>query len=117
MGQRAFPDIFPEMDARTKAVKAHRKRLRSSGLKRVEVTVRAENVPLLRDVAAKLRATSADAERIRAALTPTSPKARKSFAEALYDPVVAGPEFDDVFEEIERSRHAPEMMKTRDVDL
>ena len=105
------------MDAQTKALKAHRKRLRSSGLKRVEVTVLTENVPLLRDVAAKLRTAGDDAKRIRAALKTTSPRAKKSFAEALHDPVVAGPEFDDVFEEIERSRHAPEMMKTRDVDL
>jgi hypothetical protein len=30
---------------------------------------------------------------------------------------IAGPEFDKVFEEIERFRHQPEMMKVRDIDL
>jgi len=38
-------------------------------------------------------------------------------AEALYDPALAGPEFDAIFEEIERSRHDPAMMQVRDVDL
>jgi len=104
------------MDARTKAVKSHRKRLRSRGLRRVEVTVRAENVGLLRDVAARLRATGS-VNRIQAALKPDATGARKNLAEALYDPIVAGPEFDEIFEEIERSRHDPEMMKTRDIDL
>jgi hypothetical protein len=105
------------MDARTKALKAHRKRLHTRGLKRVEVTVHVKNVPLLRDVAAKLRATTTDARRIRAALAPTKRKKSKSLAEALYDPAVAGAEFDEVFEEIERLRRDPEMMKTRDVEL
>jgi hypothetical protein len=112
----AFPDIFPEMDARTKAVKSHRKRLRARGMKRVEVTVRAENVPLLRDVAAKLRETS-DVKRIQAALALPSSNKPRSLADALYDPIVADPKFDDIFEQIERSRHDPEMMKTRDIDL
>jgi hypothetical protein len=104
------------MSAQSKAVKAHRKRLRNRGLKRVEVTVRAENVALLRDVAAKLRTSAGETKRIKAALTTTSNK-KRSLAEALYDPIIAGPEFDDVFEEIERSRRDPEMMKTRDIEL
>lgn len=116
MAAGLFPDIFPEMDARTKAVKSHRKRLRARGMRRVEVTVRAENVPLLRDVAAKLRETT-DVKRIKVALTAPSLKKTCSLAEALYDPIVAAPEFDEVFEQIERSRHDPEMMKTRDIDL
>ncbi len=85
-------------------------------MKRVEVTVRAENVALLRDVAAKLR-TSVNAKRIKAALTDPSDTKKKNLAEALYDPIVSGSEFDDVFEEIERSRRDPEMMRMRDVDL
>jgi hypothetical protein len=104
------------MDARTEAVKTHRKRLRTRGLKRVEVTVRAENVALLRDLAARLRTTTEESKRIKATLAPASNR-KRSLAEALYDPVLAGREFDDVFEELERSRHDPEMMKTRDIDL
>jgi hypothetical protein len=38
-------------------------------------------------------------------------------AERLYDPTVAGPEFDEAFAEIERSRRDPAMMKMRDIDL
>ena len=104
------------MDARTKAVKSHRKRLHARGMKRVEVTVRAENVALLRDVAAKLRETS-DVTRIAAALVPPPPTKTRSLADALYDPILADPAFDEVFEQIERSRRDPEMMKTRDIDL
>jgi hypothetical protein len=32
-------------------------------------------------------------------------------------PDVSGPEFDKVFEEIEKFRHDPVMMRVRDVDL
>ena len=106
------------MDARTKALKSHRKRLRSNGLKRVEVTVRAEHVTLLREVASRLREKPADAERIKSAIAPQSGTGRrKTLMEALYDPAIAGPEFDDVFDEIERSRRDPVMQRTRDVDL
>ena len=106
------------MSARTKALRAHRKRLKSGGFKRVEVSVRAEDVGLVRDVAAKLRTSRASATRIKAALQDSGPlKQQTSVAEALYDPVIAGPEFDQVFEEIERSRRDPAMMKMRDVDL
>ncbi len=61
------------MDTRTKALRAHRKRLQTRRMKRVDVTLR----------------------------------------EALFDPVIAGPEFDEVFEKIEQFRHQPEMMKVR----
>jgi|SRR3954463_7882094 hypothetical protein len=105
------------MTTQSKALKAHRKRLHTRGLKRVEVTVHAQNVSLLRDVAAKLRTTASDAKRIKAALNASPVKQRKSLAEALYDPVIAGAEFDEVFEEIQRARHDPEMVKTRDIDL
>jgi hypothetical protein len=38
-------------------------------------------------------------------------------AEALHVPVISGPEFDAVFEEIDRARRDPVMLKVRDVDL
>lgn len=106
------------MDPRTKAVKAHRKRLQSRGLRRVEVTVKAEHVGLLRAVAANLRAGYAETKRIKAALEGEAAHGkRSSLAEALYDPIVAGPDFDEAFEQIERSRHDPVMTQMRDVDL
>jgi hypothetical protein len=106
------------MGIQSKALKAHRKRLHSRGLKRVEVTVRAEHVSLLRDVAAKLRAGHANVKRFKAALKEAETIGRgKSLAEALYDPVVAAPEFDEVFDEIERSRRDPAMLKMREIDL
>ncbi len=106
------------MTNQTKALRAHRKRIQTRGLRRVEVTVRANDVRLVREVAAELRENNANAKRIRAALRDSLAPARgTSLAEALYDPVVARPEFDDVFEEIERSRHDPAMLKMRDVDL
>jgi hypothetical protein len=106
------------MDARTKAVKSHRKRMRSSGMKRVEVMVRAEYVPLVREVAAELRAGSANAKRIESALRRDRPKEPvRNLAEALYDPAIAGGSFDEVFEELDRARRDPVMQMTRDIDL
>ncbi len=105
------------MDARTKAVKTHRKRLRTRGLKRVEVTVPVEHVPLVRDFAAQLRESPANATRIKPARRADERTGPKRLAEALYDPAIAGPEFDDVFDEIDRARHDPAMQTTRDVDL
>ena len=110
--------MFPEMDARTKALKTHRKRLRTRGLRRVELTLEENDAALLRRVASKLRKADAEAARIRSALREAVAEHRApTLAEALYDPVIAGPEFDDVFEEIERARHDPVMLKVRDVDL
>jgi hypothetical protein len=106
------------MDAQTRALKSHRKRLRARGVKRVEVLVRARDVALVRQVAAGLRSDSADAERLRDAVRgAVAGKQDKTLAEMLYDPSVAGPEFDEVFAEIERSRRDPAMMKMRDIDV
>ena len=106
------------MDARAKAFKNRRKRLQPRGMKRVEVTVRAEHVPLVRDIAAKLRANPKNAQRIKAALNDAANFGRgKSLAQALHDPVIAAPAFDDVFDEIERARRDPIMRGMRDIAL
>lgn len=106
------------MDARTKALKTHRKRLRTRGMKRVEVTLQEQDAALLRRVASKLRKPDAEAARVRAALREAVAEHRAPMlAEALYDPVIARPEFDEVFDEIERARRDPVMLKVRDVDL
>ena len=106
------------MDARTKAPKAHRKLLQTRRMKRVEVTVRNQDAALVQRLATELRRNDANAERLRLVLRGAVAEHRgPTLAETLYDPVIAGPEFDDVFEEIERFRHHPLMMKLRDVDL
>ena len=104
--------------ARTKALKAHRKRLQTRRMKRVEVTVRDRDATLVRQLAEQLRRDDANAERLRFVLHGAFAEGREpTLAEALHDPSIAGPEFDEVFEEIERFRHHPVMMKLRDVDL
>jgi len=88
-------------------------------MKRVEVTVREQDAALVRDMAAALRRDDAPARRLRtivrqAVAQPPEP----SIGEVLESlPDISGPEFDAIFEEIERFRHDPIMMKVRDVDL
>jgi hypothetical protein len=107
------------MDARTKALKAHRKRLRARKMKRVEVTVHERDAPLIRRLAAELRRDDQATRRIRAALDRTAADEDGPTVAKVMDslPDVSGSEFDKVFEEIERLRHDPVMMRVRDVDL
>ena len=107
------------MDARTKAVKTHRKRLRTRGMKRVEVTVPSKDADLVRQVAAVLRSNGNQAQRLRTTLRRSADRgADPTIAEAMDAlPDISGPEFDAFFEEVERARHHPTMMKMRDIDL
>jgi hypothetical protein len=87
-------------------------------MKRVEVTLREQDAALIRRLATDLRRNDANAGRLRFVLRGALAEHHGTrIAEALYDPVIAGPEFDEVFEEIERFRRYPEMMKVRDIDL
>lgn len=56
------------MGASSKALKAHRERLKKRGMQRLEVSVPAREAPVLRRVAAILREQSAEAVRLRKAL-------------------------------------------------
>jgi len=107
------------MDARTKALKAHRKRMRVRQMKRVEVTVREQDAGLIRRLAAELRRDDQAAHRIRAALDGTAADdGGPTVADVMAAlPDISGPEFDKVFEEIEKFRHDPVMMRVRDVEL
>jgi len=107
------------MDARTKALKAHRKRLQTRRMKRVEVTLRENDAALVRKLAATLRRDGVAARRVRAVLSKAvADKHEPTLAEILAGlPDISGPEFDSVFEEIEQFRHHPVMMKVRDVEL
>jgi hypothetical protein len=106
------------MDARTKAVKTHRTRLKARRMQRVEVTVREHDAVLLRKVASELRRDDAAAQRLRKVLAGATSRPRKRTIAEVFDslPDVSGPEFDAAFEEIERFRHDPIMMKVRDVE-
>ena len=115
-----FRLFFPEMtNAQKKALRAHRTRLRKRGLRRVEVTVRAQDVGLLRDVADALREDGKRAQRMRTLLRDAaSEPAGPTIAEVMTSlPDISGPEFDAIFEDIDRFRQHPVMMKVRDVDL
>ena len=59
-------------------VSRHRKRMASSGARRVEVTVPSHDAPLVKALAGVLRSNSAEAERIRKSLHPvlTATKAK-----------------------------------------
>lgn len=107
------------MDARTKALKTHRKRLRNSGLKRVEVTVPSRDARVLREVAALLRAGGTPARRLTEFVRQIGRSGKEPTIAEVMDslPDISGPEFDAVFEEIERLRHDPVANKLRDVDL
>ena len=107
------------MDARSKAVKSHRRRLRKRRMKRVEVTVRDGDTGLIRDMAAALRRDDTPARRLRAmvrqAVAPASEASLGKVFESLPD--ISGREFDSVFDEIERLRHDPIMSRVREIDL
>jgi hypothetical protein len=107
------------MDARTKALKTHRKRLRDGGLKRVEVTAPARDTTLVRQIASVLRTQGPQAKRLISELRQiTSQKKGPTAAEVIDEgPDISGPEFDPVFEEIERRRRDPAMQKAREIDL
>lgn len=107
------------MDARTKALKSHRARMRKRRMKRVEVTVREHDASLVRDVAAALRRDDAGARKLRTIVRQAvAQNSEPSIGEVLNSlPDISGPEFDRVFDDIERSRRDPVMMQVRDVDL
>jgi hypothetical protein len=89
-------------------------------MKRVEVTVPQQDAVLIRRLAAELRRDDrATRRRIRAALAGTAANERVPTVAEVIDslPDISGPEFDAVFEEIEKFRHDPVMMKVRDVEL
>jgi hypothetical protein len=68
-----FRILYPEiqkksMDAKTRAVKAHRARLKTRGMKRLEVSVPTREAPVIRRAASVLRGQSAEAAQLRQVL-------------------------------------------------
>jgi len=106
-------------NAQRKAIKSHRTRLQKQGMKRLEITVRAQDASLVRNVAEALRRNDTAASRLRSALrSAVGNDARPTVAEVMNQlPDISSPEFDSIFEEIERFRHDPVMLKVRDAEL
>ena len=103
---------FEMADAQKNVPKAHRTRLQKRGLRRVEVTVRSEDVELLRDVAAALREDGELARWMRNALRDAAKQ--PTMAEDLSSlPNISGPELDVVLEDVDQ----PITTKARDVDV
>jgi hypothetical protein len=107
------------MDARTKALKPRRRRSSRRASKPVAKAPRDPDAALVRQLAAELQRGDANAERLRAVLRAALAERRGPTLAEMLDaaPDISGPEFDHIFEEIERFRHHPVMMKVRDVDL
>jgi hypothetical protein len=109
------------MDARTKPAKTRYRgrRARPAVRSRKPASERGDDQALMRELAAGLRRNDENAERLRLVLKAALAQRRgPTFAEAISGaPDISCPEFDEVFEEIERFRHDPIMMQVRDVDL
>ena len=107
------------MDARTKSHKPRRTRSSPRASKHMGKVASETDATLVRQLAAELRRGDENAERLRVVLRAALAERRgPTLAEVINAaPDISGPEFDSVFEEIERLRHHPVMMKVRDVDL
>jgi|SoiMethySBSTD1v2_1073268.scaffolds.fasta_scaffold1933919_2 hypothetical protein len=104
---------FEMTDAQKNVLKAHRTRLQKRGLRRVEVTVRSEDIELVRDVAAALREDGERARWMRNALRDAAKQ--PAIAEDLSSlPDISAPELDATFEDVDHSRHQPVTTKVRD---
>ncbi len=88
-------------------------------MRRVEVTVRDQDAELVRQIASALRHDRNRTRRLRSALRAAiDERPGPSLAEVLQSgPDISGQQFDSIFEDIDRLRHDPVMMKIRDVDL
>jgi len=87
----------------TMRVARHRKKVATSGEKRVEVTVSARDAPLVKALAGVLRSGGEDAERIRESLQPLIPTARARTGEELVAFFRTSPLVENEFE-VERDR-------------
>jgi hypothetical protein len=110
------------MDARTKAVKSHRKRLRKRGFKRVEVQVPAGEAAVIRKAAAILRNPTEDAVRLRQHLGFGPEPGRALTALDIFampEPLSAEGEalWEEAMKQAERDRKDPRLNRLRDLDL
>jgi hypothetical protein len=110
------------MDARTRAVKSHRTRLRRRGFKRVEVQVPAAEVEVIRKAAAVLRDPTEEAERLRHHLGFESERGRALMALDIFampEPLSVKGErlWEQAMKQVARDRKDRRLNRPRDVDL
>jgi len=88
-------------------------------MKRIEVIVRDQDAALLRGVAELLRRNNVSARKLRTAMRgAVGQRSEPSIADVMNSlPDISGPEFDEVFDEIERLRQHPIMKQVRDIEL
>jgi hypothetical protein len=110
------------MDARTKALKSHRKRLHKRGFRRVEVQVPAGEVGVIRKAAEILRNPTEDAAHLRRHLGFEAEPGRAMTALDIFampEPLSAEGEalWEEVMKQVERDRNDPRLNRPRDLDL
>jgi hypothetical protein len=110
------------MDARTKAVKSHRIRLRRRGYKRVEVQVPSGEVDVIRKAAAILRHPSEEAAQLRRHLGFDSENGRVRTALDIFAmPESLSPKgerlWNQAMKQVARDRKDRRLTGVRDVDL
>lgn len=110
------------MDARTKAVKSHRSRLRRRGFKRVEVQVPAAEVEVIRKAASVLRHPTEEAAQLRQHLgfDLDHRQARTALdIFAMPEPLSAEGErtWEHAMRRVARDRRDRNLNRPRDVDL
>jgi hypothetical protein len=110
------------MDAKTKAVKAHRARLKRRGMKRLEVWVPASETAVIRKAASVLREHARETARLRQLLGFGAEPGRKASALDLFampEPLSAKSEaaWDDVMEQIQSDRKKPAHSRARKLAL
>jgi hypothetical protein len=109
-------------NAQRRATKRYRERTRKRGLKRLEVRVPADDVPVIRKVAAILRDQPREAALLREHVRrghSTSPALSALDAFAMTEALSPDGEalWDDAMAQIERERRDPLMSRARDVEL
>lgn len=106
------------MDAKMKALKAHRARLKKRGLKRLEVSVPAGEAAVIRRAASALREQAGDAARLRQILGFAAEPGRAANAAEVFampEPLSAAGEalWDDAMAQIEDDRKDPALSGLR----
>ena len=110
------------MDARSKALKAHRRRLKRRGMMRLEVSVPAREAAVIRRAAAILRGQSAEAARLRQVLGLSREAGRPANAADLFAmtiPLSAAGEalWDEAMTRVRRDRGDRALNRPRKVAL
>ncbi len=110
------------MDAKSKALKAHRARLKKRGMKRLEVCVPAAEAGVIRKAASVLREHSGEAMRLRQLLGFAAEPGRATSAADLFamsEPLSPAGEalWDEAMAQIERDRKNSALNRPRKLSL